>query len=358
MKRCSVCVTPVTRPRLELNKEGVCNACTHHENKKTKINWKDKRKELEAICNEHRSVKPFNCIVPVSGGKDSSTVAWAMKHKFGMNPLCVTFREPMQTWIGRQNLENFIQSGFDHIMVSPDVQAYRKFNKDWFIEKGMPKQAFVVGISTSVIRIANHFDISLCVWGEQGEVEYGGKSEPTKKFTRDFLIDVYYEGQKDSEKYGPWWKVPTQKELDKVENIWYSNYHDWDPEKHAIFAKQHCGLELLVGGSIGTFTNHSQLSDVIQDLHCYLQFLKFGFGRCTSDASIEIRRGRLKRSEGVRIVNEIDGLFPLEYQDAFCSYFDMTEKEFWDVLGGFANMELLRKTTDKERPYVTKIPCA
>ena len=357
MKYCVKCVTPETRPRVEFNKDGVCNACQWAEKKKT-IDWQERWKALQALCDKYRKKDSWDVIVPCSGGKDGSTVAWKLKHDLDMHPLCVTFKPQMQTWLGRQNLENFIASGFDHIMISPDPQKYRAYAKESFIKMGMPKQPFVTGISTALLDVAIKFGIPFLMYGEQGEVEYGGKQETEvlHKFTKDFLLSIYYEGE-DPTKYGWWWRVPDEKAIDSLYPTWWSLYEPWDPQDHAIFAKQHTGLQMLVGGNIGTFTNHAQLDDMLQDLHAYMMFVKFGFGRCTSDASIEIRQGRLSRQEGVRIVNQIDGLFPVEYLDAYLDYFDMTRTEFWDVIDSFANTNVLVKTSLEERPYVLRTPC-
>jgi len=308
---------------------------------------------LHEICKETTD-GPFNCIVPVSGGKDGTFVAHRMKEMFHMKPLTVTFAPQIQTHLGRTNLDNFRQSGFDHILITPDSGAYRKYAKEWFVRRGMPKQPFVVGISTAVLRLAKALHIGLITWGEQGEAEYGG-AEDTQfltKFTRDFLVSKYYEGQSDSEKYGPWWLVPTDEDLSSITSTWYSLYEDWDPDVHAREAKMKANLQMVVGGSIGTFTCASQLDDVLQDLHTYLQFVKFGFGRCTSDASIEIRRGRLSRDQGVKVVNELDGQFPLEYLPAYLSYFDMTEEEFWKVIESHVNKDSLKASGLPERPWV------
>ena len=292
-------------------------------------------------------------IVPCSGGKDGSYVAWRLKHDFGMTPLCITFKPQIQTRIGRQNLDNFIASGFDHLTISPDPFLYRQFAKKAFIEKGMPKQPFVTGISTALFQVATNFGIPFLMYGEQGEAEYGGKEIEIDRMNRDFLINIYYEGQ-DPAEYGPWWCLPIQRDLDEIHATWWSCFEDWDPQKHARLAKEKCGLEMMVGGSIGTFTNYSQLDDVLQDLHAYLMFLKFGFGRCTSDASIEIRRGRMTREQGVQVVRKLDGLFPVEYLPAYLDYFDMSEGEFWMVIDKFANRDLLVKNGRDERPYVLR----
>lgn len=355
MKRCLRCVTPASRPRIEFDSEGVCLACRWHEQKQ-KIDWGERRKRFMEICDQYRSDSPWNCIIPVSGGKDSSYVSWKVKHEYGMNPLCVTFAPQIQTPIGRQNLENFRQAGFNHLMITPDAEAYRRYAKDWFVRYGFPKQPFVVGISTSILRLARYFGIRLIVWGEQGEKEYSGNSGTfgLEKFDRDFLVNCYYEGQDDSEQYGPWWKVPEQSQLDGIVSTWFSLYDDWDPDTHARLANKECGMQLVVGGSIGTFTCGSQLDDVLQDLHTYLMFVKHGFGRCVSDASIEIRRGRMTREEGVKVVNKLDGLFPLEYLDAYCDYFEMSYTEFWRAIDSLANTELLWRTNHPERPWALK----
>ena len=355
MKYCNSCVTPSSRPRLVFDNDGVCNACNWHKTKQ-KMDWKSRQGQFRGLCDRFRRKDGFDVIVPCSGGKDGSYVAWKLKHEFGMHPLCITFRPQIQTHIGRINLENFVQSGFSHILITPDVNIYRKFAKDWFIKKGMPKQPFVTGISTALFQYAIKFDIPFLVYGEQGEMEYGGKTEILTQFNRDFLLNIYYEGQDPSE-YGSWWVLPEQNDLDKLYATWWSIWEDWEPQDHAKLAKDKCGLEMLVGGSIGTFTNYSQLDDVLQDLHAYLQFVKFGFGRCTSDASIEIRCGRMTRAQGVEVVNKLDGLFPLEYLSVYLDYFDMTELEFLEVLDKFANKDLLVKTDKPERPYILKSQC-
>lgn len=354
---CSRCVTPSTRPRLTFNSDGVCGACTWHDYKQTEVDWMERGNQLMRLCAEFRHPAPdghFDCLVPVSGGKDGTFVAHRLRDTFGMTPLTVTFAPQLQTHLGRVNLDNFRNSGFSHILITPDARQYRRYAKDWFVTRGMPKQPFVVGISTSVLRLARLFGIRLVVWGEQGELEYGGDVGYTERFTRDFLITKYYEGQSDSADYGPWWQVPTNDDLSDVYSTWYSLYEDWDPDTHAREAKVKANLQMVVGGSIGTFTCASQLDDVLQDLHTYLQFVKFGFGRCTSDASIEIRRGRLTRDQGVKVVSELDGQFPLEYLPAYLSYFDMTETEFWRVISRHADKDLLRPSGLPERPWVLR----
>lgn len=354
MKYCTKCVMPDTRPRIQFNEEGICNACVWHEKKK-EINWEEKWDSLKKLCKIYRSKKgSWDVIVPVSGGKDSSTIAYKFKHELGMHPLTITFAHPLPTRLGWTNWNNFVQTGFDNILITPDMESYRKFAKDFFINKGMPKQPFVVGISTAIIKLSKRLGINLICFAEQGEAEYGGQVKSISRFDREFLTGIYYEGQIDSGSYGPWWEVPTDNDLHSLYVTWFSNFWNWDPEKNAIFAKEHCGMEMMVGGNIGTFTNFAQNEDKLQDLHTFQMFTKHGFSRCSSDVSIETRWGRMTREQGVKIVNELDGLFPLEYLDAYCDYFQMTKKEFWDVINRFANKELLEYTGKPERPWILK----
>jgi len=356
MRYCKRCVTPDTRPRLTFNEEGVCSACQWDDEKKN-IHWNIRQNILSDVCDRFRSSTGFDVIVPCSGGKDGSAIAWQLKYKYGMHPLCVTFKPQLQTYIGRQNLENFIASGFDHIMITPESEKYRSYAKDFFIKRGMPKQPFVTGISTAIFQLAAQLNVPFIMYGEEGEREYGGAIDAKQKIDREYLLNYYYEGQ-DPTEYGPWWKMPSDHDLQKLYPTHWSKFINWDPEDHAKIAKDKCGLQMLVGGSIGTFTNYSQLDDMLQDLHAYMMFIKFGFGRCTSDASIEVRKGRMTREQAVKVVNKLDGQFPLEYLDHYLDYFDMEEREFWQVLKVHVNHELLEITENSEKPWRLREQCA
>ena len=352
LKYCTKCVMPETRPRITFNEGGVCNACQWHEIKKNKIDWDERNKHLEIICDKYRRNDGYwDCIVPASGGKDSTYIADKLL-QLDMHPLTISFAPQIPSGIDWRNWKNFVYTGFDNILITPDSRQYRKYAKDWLIEAGLPRQPFVTGISTSIIRIAKEKNIDLIMFAENGEVEYGGQNESLERFSRDFLINIYYEGQHNQEKYGPFWKVPSKQDLDKIYVTWMSFFEDWEPEDHAKVAVHKYGLEMPVGGNIGTFTNYAQIGDPGQDLHMYLCFLKNCFGRCSADVSIEIRRGRLSREEGFKIVGELDGIFPLEYLDLYLDYFEMEKNDFFEVLDSFANTEYLEQTGRKERPWM------
>jgi len=350
---CKKCLTLSTRPRVEYDENGICNACNWSEAKKTEVDWKARWKELEDLCDTFRCTdgSEWDVLVPCSGGKDGSYVAWILKNKFNMHPLCVTLKPQMQTEVGKKNLDNFIKSGFDHILISPNPKIYDALARKGFKEQGRPKLPFVIGISLFTMKIAMKFNIPFIMYGEEGEEEYGGKTTQVGKFkiTRDYLIDYYYSGHdpveyldeftKDDLK---WWTLPTDEELNKTEiyPTHWSHFENWDPELHHKIAKEHCGLSTVEDKSVGTFTNYAQLDDKLQDLHAYMMQIKFGFGRAWSDACIEIRAGRMSREQAIELVKRYDGIFPDEYLQDYLDYFKMTEKEFWNVVDSYRSLDI------------------
>ena len=128
---------PSTRPRIQYNEKGVCNACQWAEEKKI-IDWEKRWEQLESLCDKHRSRNKgrFDVIVPYSGGKNGAYIAYTLKHKLGMNPLCITIRPPMEDRIGLINIKNFQDLGYDHLFVTPNRQILKEIDKENFIEKG------------------------------------------------------------------------------------------------------------------------------------------------------------------------------------------------------------------------------
>ena len=352
---CKKCLTLSTRPRVEYDEEGVCNACTWAKEKKITTDWDSRWKRLEEICNKYRRDDGYwDVIVPCSGGKDGTYVAWMMKHKLNMNPLCMTVKPNLRTKIGKENLDNFKASGFDHIEISPNPKVYRALTKKTFVEQGRPKQPFEIAISTAILNIATKLGIPFIMYGEEGESEYSGTAPSFNNFkiSRDYLIDCYYSGHDPKEflelfdiKDLQCWTLPTKEELDKAElyPTHWSNFENWDPLEHYLLAKEKCGFKELPDRSIGTFSNYAQLDDKLQEFHAYMMQIKFGFGRAWSDACIEIRAGRMTREEGIELVKKYDGEFPEEYLEDYLEYYDMSELEFFDTIDAFRDPNVWEK---------------
>ena len=184
---CKKCVISNQRPRITFNKKGICSACQYAEFKRNKINWKKREEQLLRLLDKHRSKTNKNdIIVPCSGGKDGSWVAHQLKFKYGMNPLCVTWSPIVPTSLGKKNLTNFINTGFDHVMGKPKTQTYKKLTSLSFSEVGDPFQPFIYGQYNYPVKVALENNISVMMYGENGEVEYGGDMKYAFKPYNDF----------------------------------------------------------------------------------------------------------------------------------------------------------------------------
>lgn len=363
---CNHCLNMSTRPRITFDERGWCNACQWMEEKKT-MDWAPRQQELSDLLAQHRSkTGNFDCLVPVSGGKDGSYVAYTLKHKYKMNPLTVTMRPALSLEIGDKNLSSFIQSGFNHIHVSTNPSILQKLNKYGFIEKGFPYWGWLVAISSGVIRVALNFQIPLVFYGEDGEVEYGGCSEIKNHayFDINYKKRIYlsngYEQVLNKLQYENdieesdllFFKFPEDHEVN-TSNLFltrWSYFEPWDSYRNYMLAKDKCGLAEKDEGNSGTFTNFAQNDQALYALHTYLMYLKFGFGRATQDVGIEIRRGAMNRDQAINLVKMYDNAYPYDFIDLYLDYYQMTKEEFDAILDKFANKSLFEKIDNIWQP--------
>jgi N-acetyl sugar amidotransferase len=359
---CSNCLTMSTRPRITFDERGWCNACVWTEKKKA-LDWDARQVELENLLNKHRrNDGEFDCLVPCSGGKDGSYVAFNLKHKYGMNPLCVTITPALTLALGDQNLRAFVESGYSHISINADYEAMQILNKTGLIDMGFPYYGWLIAIHTAVIRTATNFGIDLIFYGEDGEVEYGGSTETSKNPIYDvhYQKKVYLEGGYEkvlaasglSKSQLNFFRFPSDEELKRhaLQLTHWSYFENWDPYRNYLVAKEHCGLKESDGSNAGTFTNFSQNDQALYALHTYLMYLKFGFGRANQDACIEVRRGAMDREQAVNLVRLYDGHYPEEFMQLYLNYYRMTQMEFDKVLDRYANKELFDKVDGRWRP--------
>lgn len=366
---CKHCLNMSTRPRIQFDERGYCNACQWKENKKT-MDWSKRQELLKNLLEKYRSKDGgFDCIVPCSGGKDGSYVSYMLKHVYHMNPLAITIRPALTLELGDANLRNFIESGYPHIHVSPGAKALQVLNKYGFIEKGFPYYGWLIAIHTACIRAAINFHIPLMFYGEDGEVEYGGTTEHENNglYNIEYMKRVYLEGGYEKvldeaikngeldEKDCYFFRFPTDEEV-KANNLTFTHwsyYENWDPYQNYLIAKEHCGLEEKKDNNSGTFTNFAQNDQALYTLHAYLMYLKFGFGRATQDAGIEIRRGAMTRDQAVNLVNLYDNQYPEQFIQLYLDYYQMTQEEFDAVLDKWANKDIFNKVNGRWMPKFT-----
>jgi len=362
LKWCQNCLAMSTRPRIKFDNRGWCNACVWSEKKKT-IDWTKREEILTKLLDQHRQKdNTIDCLVPCSGGKDGSYVAWNLKHKYGMNPLAITVNPHLPLKTGDINLKNFLKSGFNHIAITPSYHAMQTLNKIGFIEMGSPYFGWLTSILSAVTKMANQLRIGLIFYGEDGEVEYGGSTETDNDpiYGINYMKRVYLEGgyQKilDSSNLSQedlyFFKFPSDDEISSnpIKMAHWSYFENWNPYKNYLLAKEKCGLQENADSNEGTFTNFAQNDQELCALHYYLMYLKFGFGRGNQDASIEIRRGAMDREQAVNLVRLYDGQYPEKYLKSYLNYFQMSLEEFDSYIDKWANKALFKKENGRWTP--------
>ena len=354
---CKLCTVSNQRPRITFDDQGVCSACNFANYKRHHIDWAEREKELVDLCNRFRKNNgEYDVVVPCSGGKDGGFVAHQLKFKYGMNPLTVTWAPLRATEIGRRNLDGFIQSGFDNVLGTPNGHITRKLTRLATQHLGDPFQPFIYGQTNYPLQMAVRHQISLIMYGENGEVEYGGDMKNAFRPDRDIQDhDKHYFSGLPPEfwlEHGvsladlrPFMAPPFQAVKDNRTEIHFLGYYKfWDPQENFYYCREHTGFQPNTERSEGTYSKYASLDDRIDGYHYYLGYIKFGIGRTTSDAAHEIRDGKITREEGVALVRRYDGEFPRKYYADFLEYCGLTDEEFQEVVDSWRSDHLWRQT--------------
>ena len=358
VKFCSRCVVSNKRPRITFDKNNICSACLYTEYKNKEIDWEKRERQLVELLDKHKSRNgSFDCIVPCSGGKDGSYVAHTLKFKYGMRPLTITWSPFVYTDIGRKNLESFIASGFDNLLYSPNSQLYKKLSRIGFEYVGDNFLPFIYGQMNYCLHLSIMKKIPLIFYGENAELEYGGtwkNIEKSHKNVTDF-DDEYFKGVNLDKliEIGLENNIITKKDLDEnpflyydmpnkkimteqnTQVHWFSYYKYWDPQEHFYYATENCGFSPNTERTESTYSKYAGIDDETDGVHYYLGYIKFGLGRCTSDAAHEIRDGHLSREEGVALVKKFDSEIPINSIKFFLKYIEKDEEYFWEVINKF-----------------------
>tara|TARA_B100001093_G_scaffold52260_1_gene44337 strand:+ start:24036 stop:25220 length:1185 start_codon:yes stop_codon:yes gene_type:complete len=366
MKYCKKCVTPDTRPDLEFNKEGICSAC-QMASKKLNINWEERKKNLESILNSHRRTDDhvYDCIVPVSGGKDSIYQTYMAKNVFNMNPLCITWRSLARTNRGQENLNALRSLGVDHIDFTSNPSGINKITRLAFEEFGDCSLVDHLAIYNLIPNLALRLNIPLIIWGENPYMEYGGDKEradqnkQSNKIVRENHIlkgkaTLDWVSKHISRREINSFVSPDEQELDLIdyEPIYLGFYIPWDAKKNKEIAIQN-GFKPREKGPIMGIYDYADLDCINIVIHHYFKWLKFGFNRITDNASNEIRKGRMTREEAIEMVKKFDGFKPpVEYIKAFCSQIRISEKFFWEIGEKFRNKKIWKKN-EKQEWYIS-----
>ncbi|GFO68507.1 flagellin modification protein, PseA [Geomonas limicola] len=359
MRYCNRCVMPDTKPDLFIDEEGVCNACRSYESRAT-VDWDARYRELQQLLERYR-VKDgsrWDCIVPVSGGKDSTTQVVRML-QLGLNPLCVTATTCDLSDIGRKNIENIKNLGVDYIEFSPNKVVRRRLNRIGLTQVGDISWPEHVGIFTIPVRAAVEYGVPLIVWGENSQNEYGGPAAASennvlnRRWLEEFggllglrVSDLVGMEEIEQRHLIPY-VYPTDEELKRVgvTGIFLGYYIPWDGLSNVLISQGH-GFSSYPTALETTFLNYENLDNCQAGIHDYFKYLKFAFGRATDHACLHIRRGRITRQDGVDLIRKHDGKFPWTYLgkplEQILAPLDLTVDEFIKVCDRFTNKKLFQ----------------
>lgn len=359
IRYCTKCLMPETKPDLWFDEDGVCAACKFFDQRE-KIDWDARQHELEEIVERYRSKdgSNYDCIIPCSGGKDSTYQTLTMLD-MGLNPLCVTATTDRLSPIGRRNIENVKKLGVDYIEVSTNPVVRRRINKLCLEQVGDISWPEHLTIFTIPVRMAVMHNVPLIVWGENSQNENGGPASDagspnlTRRWLEEFggllglrVTDLVGRAEIEKKHLVPY-TYPSDEELARVgvTGIFLGYYKQWDGLSNALVAAAH-GFEsnpTIVEGSI---VNYENLDNQQMRIHDYFKFLKYGYSRPTDWACWHIRRGRLSRDQGLKLVKKHEGKFPWSYLgcdlETILEEIDMTLEEFQAVCDRFTNKKIFK----------------
>ena len=349
---------------IKFDSEGICDACRYAEVKQRDVDWEERERALQALCDKYRSRNGSNdCLVPGSGGKDSVYASHVIKTKYDMHPLTVTWAPHLYTDVGWQNFQNWLHvGGFDNYLFTPNGQVHRTLTRLAYTNLLHPFQPFILGQKNFAPAMALKMNLPLVFYGEN-EAEYGnpiGENEGARRRSRYFAQgrdeEMYLGGVpiSDLPKYGvspsqvgPYLPAdPVALEAASIEVHYLGYYLQWTPQQNYYYSVEHTNFAANTERTEGTYSKYNSIDDKTDPYHYWTTLVKFGIGRATYDASQEIRNGHITRDEGVALVQRYDHEFPKKYFAEFLNYLEMDEDTFFRIADEFRSPHLWRQDND------------
>ena len=353
MVYCRRCCYPMIAIYLTMEENNICSGCRVNIDQKNEIDWNERRERLQKILAEYRSVNGnnYDCIIPVSGGKDSYFQVHTIK-ELGMTPLLITYHGNNYTRTGMENLINMREVfGFDHIFFTPSIRVLKAMNRLGFRIQGDMNWHAHCGIYTYPVQTAVKLNIPLIIWGEYGPADLGGQLslndmvEMSARIRKEHTLRGYdwYDYIEDEEKLKKqdllWARYPSDEELERtgIRQIHLGNYIYWDANIHSKMVMKKYGFKENSKPFKRTYRRISNLDDMHENgVHDYMKYIKFGYGRCTDHVCKDIRTRRLTREQGIELIRKHDSAKPDDLK-RWLAYTGMTEKEFDMTADTFRN---------------------
>ena len=363
MKYCQTCLQPDTRPNSRFTEEGICSACNYFRELQ-QVDWQERYEILEDLIEKfpRKPGQKFDCIVGVSGGKDSTRQALWVRDKLGLRPLlaCLSYPPQQVTQRGADNISNLIELGFDVVLSAPAPETWRKLMRESFLQFTNWCRSTELALFSSVPQLAIRHGIPLILWGENpglqlgdlktlGRVGYDGNNLRFMNTLSGGGLEWMLEAGFEIRDLIPY-RYPSPEEFKSARlQIVYLGWFlgDWSLANNALYS---CGSGLRI--RMDTVQNTGDLFGVTSldedwvTLNQMIKYYKFGFGRVTDYANEEIRLGRMTRERGIELVEQYDDACSGEYIESFCAYIDIPVSRFWEQVGASVNRELFTVETD------------
>lgn len=361
MQYCRRCVYPSVAVNLRTDDEGICSACRVAEQfeKLSEDFWVERRKLFETVVAKavKSSKGDYDCLIPVSGGKDSYYQTHRMVTELGLKPLLVTYHGNNYLPEGDYNRDRMRHVfDADHLVFGPSVEVLKKLNRLCFRKMGDMNWHAHCGIMTYPVSIAVKFQIPLVVWGETNWdisgmyapndfVEFSARVRHEHDLRGFEWYDMLNDPQEPLvEKDLSWAKYPSDEQIIKtgVRGIYIGNFFKWDSNAHTEMIQHRYGWKPAAAPFERTYRRNSNLDDRYENgVHDLLKFIKFGYGRASDHASKDIRSGYMTREQGVEMVRKYDHVVSRDLQ-YWLNYVDMTEEEFWTTADRFRDARVWR----------------
>ena len=351
LRYCVRCCMPETQEALKFDEMGICKACQSSE-EKIHINWVEREKELRKILDfaKAKAGNNYDCIVPISGGKDSVYQLHVLVNVYCMKPLAVTFSHNWYSETGWYNLQNALQEfNVDHIMFTPNRGLVNRIANRSLGAIGDACWHCHSGVGAFPLQVAVRFNIPLLIWGESIAESSGRASykDPVHKFDREYFVKVSAKrhpaemvGDNLSERDLYPFNIPTLDEIERigVYGIHLGDYIFWDEERQTEFIRQEYGWKETE--MEGAYKGYKSAECIMAGVHDFTCYLKRGYGRSTFQACLDVRNGLMTRDEGLKLAHSIDSERPgaLDY---FLKITKLSELEFYETMKQLKHLKLI-----------------
>jgi len=366
MKYCTRCLYSENHPLgIAFNNEGICSGCIIHK-EKFEINWVLKEKELNILLNNYKnkSNNNWDCIIPISGGRDSYFIVDLLKNKYKMNPLLVTYNKHYNSHVGNRNI-SYLKTIFDcdHITLTVDPSIVKKITRYTFEKFGSIYWHCIAGEMVFPVRIAVNFKIPLIIWGVHQGVDQVGmfshhdKVEMNRRYRIEHdMMGIEAEGlinkaQNITEKDISPFVYPHDNEIAAVgvRGIFLSNYISWDTKKqHEKMIKK---FDFKTLDNQRTIDNYNDVDSLVySDVHDFLKYIKHGYSKVTDHLSREIRWGRINRKNALEL-NELYSQISIKRLDIFCDWLGLSKDQFFNIADKHVNKNIFDSKQDCKTIY-------